>query len=61
MDHSPGGFMGNQGRWTGMPGGPLRKGDMRNFYLQKCALIIIESNEVLILFACLLVCLFFSS
>lgn len=26
MDHGPGGFMGNQGRWTGMPGGPLRKG-----------------------------------
>jgi len=26
MDHSPGGFMGNQGRWTGVPGGPLRKG-----------------------------------
>ena len=26
MDHVPGGFMGNQGRWTGMLGGPLRKG-----------------------------------
>ncbi|CAH3176041.1 unnamed protein product [Porites evermanni] len=26
MDHGPGGFMDNQGRWTGMPGGPLRKG-----------------------------------
>lgn len=26
MDHGPGNFMGNQGRWTAMPGGPLRKG-----------------------------------
>lgn len=26
MDHGPGSFMGNQGRWTAMPGGPLRKG-----------------------------------
>lgn len=26
MDHNPGNFMGNQGRWTAMPGGPLRKG-----------------------------------
>ena len=57
MDHSPGGFMGNQGRWTGVPGGPLRKGDMRNFYLQKCAFIF-ESNEVLIPFACLFVFFF---
>lgn len=26
MDHGPGNFMGNQGRWTAMLGGPLRKG-----------------------------------
>ncbi|XP_067052413.1 protein virilizer homolog isoform X1 [Acropora muricata] len=26
MDHAPTGFMGNQGRWVGIPGGPLRKG-----------------------------------
>lgn len=27
MDHGPGNFMGNQGRWTAMPGGPFRKGN----------------------------------
>ena len=37
MDHGPGNFMGNQGRWTAMPGGPLRKGttaqsDHRRFF-----------------------------
>ncbi|XP_068721343.1 protein virilizer homolog isoform X6 [Montipora capricornis] len=26
MDHGPAGFLGNQGRWAGIPGGPLRKG-----------------------------------
>ena len=31
MDHGPGGFMDNQGRWTGMPGGPLRKGTTGTF------------------------------
>ena len=31
MDHGPGGFMDNQGRWTGMPGGPLRKGTSGTF------------------------------